>query len=33
MTMPTSLLGPPAGHLNPEAMARLDDALRFVLGL
>jgi hypothetical protein len=29
----TFLLGPKAGRLNPEAVARLDDALRFVVGL
>jgi mRNA interferase MazF len=33
MTLPTSLLGPKAGRLNPEAVARVEDALRFVLGL
>ena len=33
MTLPALLLGPRAGRLNPEAIARLDDALRFVLGL
>lgn len=33
MTLPTFLLGPRAGRLNPEAIARLDAALRFVLGL
>ena len=33
MTLPTFLLGPRAGRLNPEAISRLDDALRFVLGL
>ncbi len=32
-TLPTFLLGPKAGRLNPEAITRLDDALRFVLGL
>jgi mRNA interferase MazF len=32
-TFPTVLLGPKLGRLNPEAIARLDDALRFVLGL
>jgi mRNA-degrading endonuclease toxin of MazEF toxin-antitoxin module len=32
-TYPTILLGPKLGRLNPEAIARLDDALRFVLGL
>jgi mRNA-degrading endonuclease toxin of MazEF toxin-antitoxin module len=33
MTLPATMLGPRAGRLNPEAMARVDDALRFVLGL
>jgi mRNA interferase MazF len=33
MTLPVSILGPKVGRLNPEAVARLDDALRFVLGL
>jgi mRNA interferase MazF len=33
MTMPTFLLGPKAGRLNPAAVARVEDALRFVLGL
>jgi mRNA-degrading endonuclease toxin of MazEF toxin-antitoxin module len=32
-TFPTTLLGPKVGRLNPEAIARLDTALRFVLGL
>lgn len=32
-TFPTILLGPKLGRLNPEAIARVDDALRFVLGL
>ena len=32
-TYPTAMLGPKLGRLNPEAMARLDVALRFVLGL
>jgi mRNA-degrading endonuclease toxin of MazEF toxin-antitoxin module len=32
-TYPTLLLGPKLGRLNPEAVARLDDALRFVLDL
>ena len=31
MTLPKFLLGPRAGRLNPEAMDRLDLALRFVL--
>lgn len=33
VTVPTFLLGPQAGRLNPETIERLDDALRFVLGL
>ena len=33
MTLPVAILGPKAGRLNPEAMDRVDDALRFVLGL
>jgi mRNA interferase MazF len=33
ITLPTVLLGPRVGRLNPEAIARLDAALRFVLGL
>ncbi len=33
MTIPTFLLGPKAGRLNPEAIDRVDDALRFALGL
>jgi len=33
MTLPTFLLGPKAGRLNPAAIDRLDVALRFVLGL
>lgn len=32
-TIPTVLLGPRAGRLNPETLGRVDDALRFVLGL
>ena len=32
-TIPTAILGPRAGRLNPEAIDRVDDALRFVLGL
>jgi mRNA-degrading endonuclease toxin of MazEF toxin-antitoxin module len=32
-TLPTFVLGPRAGRLNPEAVARIDEALRFVLGL
>jgi mRNA-degrading endonuclease toxin of MazEF toxin-antitoxin module len=32
-TFPTTLLGPRVGRLNPEAMTRLDAALRFVLDL
>ena len=33
MTLPTTLLGPKAGRLNPAALDRVDAALRFVLGL
>jgi mRNA interferase MazF len=33
LTIPSFLLGPKAGRLNPAAIARLDAALRFVLGL
>jgi mRNA interferase MazF len=33
MTLSTFLVGPKAGRLSPAAIARLDDALRFVLGL
>ena len=33
MTLPTSLLGPKAGRLSPQATEHIDDALRFVLGL
>lgn len=33
MTLPTVMLGPKVGRLNPEAISRLDDALRFVLEL
>ena len=33
MTLPTVVLGPKAGRLSPEAIARVDAALRFVLGL
>lgn len=32
-TLPTSVLGPRVGRLNPAALERLDAALRFVLGL
>jgi mRNA-degrading endonuclease toxin of MazEF toxin-antitoxin module len=32
-TFPTIVLGPKAGRLNPEAMDRVDRALRFVLGV
>jgi mRNA-degrading endonuclease toxin of MazEF toxin-antitoxin module len=32
-TIPTSMLGARAGRLNPEAIERVDAALRFVLGL
>lgn len=33
LTFPTMILGGRAGRLNPEAIDRVDDALRFVLGL
>jgi mRNA-degrading endonuclease toxin of MazEF toxin-antitoxin module len=33
LTIPTSLLGAKAGRLNPDAIDRVDKALRFVLGL
>jgi len=33
ITLPTMLLGPRAGRLNPEALARVDDGLRFALDL
>jgi mRNA-degrading endonuclease toxin of MazEF toxin-antitoxin module len=33
MTLPAVLLGPRAGRLSPEAMTRVDNALRFVLGV
>ncbi len=33
LTIPTTLLGARAGRLNPEAIDRVDKALRFVLGL
>lgn len=33
MTFPTVMLGPRLGRLNLEAIDRVDDALRFVLGL
>ena len=33
ITLPVALLGPKAGRLSPEAIAKLDAALRFVLGL
>src|SRR4051812_10164160 len=33
MTLPTFLLGPKAGRLSPDAIERLDAALRFVLGV
>lgn len=33
MTLPTFLLGPKAGRLSPQAIARVDAALRFVLGI
>lgn len=32
-TLPTALLGPRVGRLNPAALGRLDAALRFVLEL
>jgi mRNA-degrading endonuclease toxin of MazEF toxin-antitoxin module len=32
-TLPVTLLGPRVGRLNPEAIGRLNDALRFVLTL
>jgi len=32
-TIPTLALGAPVGRLNPEAIGRVDAALRFVLGL
>jgi len=32
MTLPTVVLGPKAGRLSPEAIDRVDTALRFVLG-
>ena len=32
-TLPTSLLGPRVGRLSPEALGRLDAALRFVFDL
>ena len=31
LTFPASILGPRAGRLNPEALARVDAAMRFVL--
>ena len=33
LTLPTSLIGARAGRLSPEAIERVDRALRFVLGL
>jgi mRNA-degrading endonuclease toxin of MazEF toxin-antitoxin module len=33
LTFPTLMLGPRLGRLNPDAIDRMDDALRFVLGL
>lgn len=33
MAIPTALLGPRAGRLSPEVLARVDTALRFVLDL
>jgi mRNA-degrading endonuclease toxin of MazEF toxin-antitoxin module len=32
-TIPTAMLGPRAGCLDPDTLDRVDDALRFVLGL
>jgi mRNA-degrading endonuclease toxin of MazEF toxin-antitoxin module len=32
-TVPTMLLGPKGGRLNPETIERVDAALRFVLGI
>lgn len=32
-TLPVIVLGPPAGHLSPEAIDRVDTGLRFVLDL
>ena len=32
-TLPTAMLGPRVGRLNPAALDRLDDALRFVFDL
>lgn len=32
ITLPTTLLGPKAGRLDPAALERVDAALRFVLG-
>jgi mRNA-degrading endonuclease toxin of MazEF toxin-antitoxin module len=33
MTLSTMVLGPKVGRLNPEAVDRVDQALRFALGL
>ncbi len=33
VTLPSTLLGPRAGRLDPAALERVDAALRFVLGL
>ena len=33
MTLPTTFLGPRAGRLNPQSLARVDTALRFVFDL
>jgi mRNA interferase MazF len=32
-TLPVAVLGPRAGRLSPDAVTRVDSALRFVLGL
>ena len=32
-TLPTVILGPKAGRLSPQAIGRVDAALRFVLGI
>jgi mRNA-degrading endonuclease toxin of MazEF toxin-antitoxin module len=33
VTLPVALLGSRAGRLNPEALGRVDEALRFVFAL
>jgi mRNA interferase MazF len=33
ITLPVALLGPKAGRLSPDSVKRLDEGLRFVLGL